>query len=143
MFPDSEVPQNCKCGHTKATAILNVKAQDAWRCIAAALEESKYFSIQNDETTDISVTQQIAIMLRFFDNTLGSVRCIFFKLESVERATAELLFQLIDKHLQESGVLRYDHLVGLGTDGANVILGQRNSVMSRLRTKQPGLVALH
>ena len=143
IVPDSEVAKNFKCGCTKATAILNVIAQDAWRYIAAALEESKYFCIQTDEITDISVTQQRAIMLRFFDNTLGSVRCVFFKLESVGRATAELLFQLIDKHFQESGVLRYNHLVGLGTDGANVMLGQRNSVMSRLRTKQLGLVAQH
>ena len=33
--------------------------------------------------------------------------------------------------------------MGLGTDGANVMLGQRNLVMSRLREKQPGLIALH
>ena len=36
----------------------------------------------------------------------------------------------------------YDILVGLGTDGA-IILGAQNSVMSRLRCKQPALVALH
>ena len=39
--------------------------------------------------------------------------------------------------------LHYDNLVGLGTDGANVMLGAHNSVMSWLRCKQPVLVALH
>ena len=82
-------------------------------------------------------------MLRFFDNTQGEERCVFFALESVERATAELLFNTIDKHFQESTTLLYDNLVGLGIDGANVILGAWNSVMSRLRCKQPVLVALH
>ena len=76
--------------------------------------------------------QQAAIMLRFFDNTQGQVRCVFFALESVERATAELLFNTIDKRFQESITLLYDNLVELGTDGANVMLGARNSVMSRL-----------
>ena len=71
------------------------------------------------------------------------MRCVFFALESVERATAELLFNEIDKHFQESTALLYDNLVGLGTDGANVMLGARNSVMSRLQCKQPALVALH
>ena len=37
----------------------------------------------------------------------------------------------------------YDNLVGLGTDGENVMLGARNSVMSQLQCKQPALVALH
>ena len=78
--------------------------------------------------------------LRFFDNILGSVRCVFFSLERVERATAELLFQSIDKFFQASDTsLTYDHLIGLG----NVMLGARNSVMSRLRSKQPALVAMH
>ena len=143
MFPDSAVAKEFKCSRTKATAILKVIAQDAWRSIERALGESKYFSLQTDETTDISVTQQMAIMLRFFDNSLGVVRCVFFKLEGVERATAEQLYLLIDKHFQTSDTLKYDYLVGLGTDGANVMLGKRNSVMSRLCINQPGLVALH
>ena len=67
---------------------------------------------------------------------------MFFALESVERATAELLFNAIDKHFQVSTILLYN-LVGLGTDGANEMLGARNSVMLRLRCKQPALVALH
>ena len=49
----------------------------------------------------------------------------------------------IGKHFQESITLLYDNLVGLGTDGANVMLGVRNSVMSWLRCKQPALVTLH
>ena len=46
-----------KCSRTKATAVLKVVAQDVWRHIAVALKESKYFSLQTDETIDISVTQ--------------------------------------------------------------------------------------
>ena len=71
-------------------------------------------------------------MLRFFDNTQGQVRCVFFALVSVEWETAELLFKAIDKHFQEFTTFLYDNLVGLGIDGANVMLGARNSVMSRL-----------
>ena len=90
MFPDSSIAKDFKCSHTKATAVLKVIAQDCWKTISAAV------SLQTDETTDITVTQQAAIMLRFFDNTQGQVRCVFFALESVERATAELLFNAID-----------------------------------------------
>ena len=122
---------------------MKVIAQDCWKTISAAVRETKYFSLLTDETTNITLTQQAAIMLRFFDNIQGQVRCVFFALESVERETAELLFNAIDKHFQESTTLLYDNLIRLGTDGANVMLGARNSVISWLRCKQPALVAHH
>ena len=135
MFPDSAIAKEFKCGRTKATAILRAIAEDAWESIQNAVKDSKYISIQTDETTDLTVNQQMAIMLGFFENSCGAVQCLFFKLEAVPRATAEQLYELINKHFQGSDILNYEHLVGLGTDGANVILGQRNSVMSRLREK--------
>ena len=73
------IAKDFKCSRTEPTAMLKVIAQ------AAEVRETKYFSLQTDETTDITVTQQTAIMLRFFDNTQGQVRCVFFALESVER----------------------------------------------------------
>ena len=82
-------------------------------------------------------------MLRFFDGKSGCVRCVFFALESVQRATAEVLFQAIDKHFQLPLTLSYSNLVGLGTDGANVMLVQQNSVFSRLQAEQPSLIAIH
>ena len=58
--------------------MLKVIAQDCWKTISAAVREAQYFSLQTDETTDITVTEQAAIMLQFFDNTQGQVRCVFF-----------------------------------------------------------------
>ena len=104
-FPDSSIAKDFKCSHTKATAVLKVIGQDCWKTISAAVRETNYFSLQTDETTDITVTQPAAILLRFFDNTQGQVRCVFFALEGVVRATAELLFNAIDKHFQESSTL--------------------------------------
>ena len=102
MFPNSSIAKDFKCSCTKAAGMLGVIAQDCWKTISAAVRETKYFSLQTDETTDITVTQQAAIMLRFFDNTQGQERCVFFALESVERATAELLFKSIFKNLPPS-----------------------------------------
>lgn len=143
MFPDSAIAKAFKCSRTKATAILKLIALDVLQQVKDTLQESKFFSIQVDESTDISVSQQMAVMLRLFDNTSGCVRCVFFALESVEQATAEVLFQAIHKHFQLPLTLSYSNLVGLGTDGANVMLGRRNSVFSRLQAEQPSLVAIH
>ena len=83
MFPDSSIAKDFKYSHTKATAVLKVIAQNCWKTISAAVRETKYFSIQTGETTDITLTQHAAIMLQFFDNIEGQVRCVFFAQESV------------------------------------------------------------
>ena len=62
-------------------------------------------------------------------------QCIFYALDKVEEADATHLFTAIDQ-------LKYDHLVGLGTDGCNVMMGARNSVLSRLRLQQPNKVSI-
>ena len=48
--------------------MLKVIAQDCWKTISTAVRETKYFSLQTDETTtDITITQQAAIM---FDSSI-------------------------------------------------------------------------
>lgn len=77
MFPDSETAKDLKCSRTKASAILQVVAQEVWKEISSNLKKTRFFSLQTDETTDISVTQQLALMVRFFDDCVGHVRCVF------------------------------------------------------------------
>ena len=66
MFPDSSIAKDAV---VLKQQLLKVIAQDCWKNISAAVRETKYFSLQTDETTDINITQQAAIMLRFVDNT--------------------------------------------------------------------------
>ena len=66
IFPDSSIAKDLKCSRTKATGVLKVITQDGWNTISTGVRETKYFSLQTDETTDITVTQQAVIMLRFF-----------------------------------------------------------------------------
>ena len=82
-------------------------------------------------------------MLRFFDNTEGKVRCTFYKLVTLESATADGIFQCLDKLFSDDGPLTYSNHVGLGSDGASVMLGSRNSVLTRLQTEQPAVVSFH
>ena len=123
MFPDSDIARAFKCGRTKATATVKVIAQDIIRNIVERISNSKFFSIQIDESTDITVYQQMGIMLRYFDNTDGKVFCIFYKLEPITTADAEGIFKAIDQNFCDSGPLCYANLVGVGSDGCNVMLG--------------------
>jgi hypothetical protein len=143
LFPDSEVAKAFKCGRTKATAIMKVVALEVMKILLCRLEESQFFSIHTDDSTDITVQQQCAIMLRFFDNEDGMVRCTFLKLEPVLKADAVGLFSALDKNFTSTGPIRYNNLIGMGSDGASVMLGTRNSVLTRLKEKQPSLISFH
>ena len=65
LFPDSAIAKAFKCGRTKATAIVKVIAGELMHHIFTRLAESQFFSLHTDESTDITVTQQCAIMLRY------------------------------------------------------------------------------
>ena len=123
MFPDSDIARAFKCGRTKATATVKVIAQDMIKSIVERIDDSKFFSIQIDESTDITVYQQMGIMLRYFDNTNGKVSCIFYKVEPISKADAEGIFAAIDKNFDDTGPICYANLVGVGSDGCNVMLG--------------------
>ena len=140
MFPDSTIAKSFRCGRKKATVIVEVVAQEVKQGVLSRLKESKFFSIQIDEITDVAVNQQCGVTLRFFDHIQGKVRCPFYKLES---ATADGIFQCLDKQFCDDGPLTYANLVGLGSDGASVMLGSRNSVLTRLQIKQPAIISFH
>ena len=143
MFPDSAIAKSFKCGRKKATAVVEVVVHEVKQGILSRLKESQFFSIQIDETTDIGINQQCGVMLRFFDTTEGKVRCTFYKLVTLESATADGIFQCLDNLFSDDGPLKYSNLVGLGSDGASVMLGSRNSVLTRLQTEQPRIVSFH
>ena len=82
-------------------------------------------------------------MQLWLDNTNGVVRCIFFRLMPLQRTDSETLFKAIDENFSSDGPIRYSNLVGLGLDGANVMLGTRNSVLVQLKARQPSVVSFH
>lgn len=75
---------------------MKVIAQDIIKTTVERISESKVFSIQIDESTDITVYQHMGITLHFFDNTDGKVCCIFYKLEPIASADVEGTFTAID-----------------------------------------------
>lgn len=75
-------------------------------------------SLQVNELTDISVMLQMAIMLRFFGNKVD-----VFAVSLLLKAYSEQQRRLfIFKHFQLPLTSSYSNLVGLGTNGANVML---------------------
>lgn len=71
------------------------------------------------------------------------MRTFSYGVKSLTSATAEGIFSAIDELLKEDGLSLSEKLVGFGSDGANVMRGKRNSVLTRMKNAQPHLYSLH
>ncbi|KAJ8878727.1 hypothetical protein PR048_019313 [Dryococelus australis] len=63
----------------------------------------------------------------------------FFSLTELVSATADVLFDVVQKSFQEGGIELQDNLLGMAGDGVNVIMGANNSLSSCLKEVVHGL----
>ena len=104
---------------------------------------SKPFSLLFDEATDIAVVKSACMVVRIFDDEAGTVRSEFYRLVQLgERADAQTLFEAIESAFEEDHI-PFANMIGFASDGANAMMGSKNSVRTRLKAKQPNLFVIH
>ena len=91
-----------------------------------------------DESTDRGVTKREGTSIRYYDESTLTVATGFLGLQEVPQpqATASNLFECLDFHITQAS-LGYKKIIGWNSDGASVMLGKHNSVVSRLKAKHP------
>jgi len=105
----------------------------------------KPYSIMIDESTDISVDQNLLIYCRYLTQNLGrfepkSVLLGVRKLR--EGATADKVTHEIFECLSECNLDKYN-MCGIATDGAAVMVGRHSGVVTRMKDTIPGLLSSH
>lgn len=95
------------------------------------------------ESTDISTQKASCIVVRYYDNNAGKILSSFYELKNlftdgVECATAAVIYDSIIKSF-ESNAIPLTNIVGFGSDGCNVMMGDYNSVKSRFIAACPGI----
>ena len=122
--------------------------------ILKEMRESKHFSIMIDETTDCTITEQLAIHGRFLDKS-GELKCHFLKVmdllqpgdESKDQdrritASAETIAARVFEFLRQAN-LDIGKLRGIGTDGAATMVGCRKGVVTRIKEVSPSVLGVH
>ena len=115
------------------------------------LKKSSHFSLMFDETTDISVNEQLVIHCRFLSEN-GDLKVHYLKLidaldnvskqdlqNHVSDGVISLSASQIAKRVTEyidSVNLDYSKFKGIGTDGAAVMTGKLNGAVKRIRDYQ-------
>lgn len=103
--------------------------------------EGKKYSILMDETTDISSEKKVCLCIKYFSEKHLCVEDQFLGLVSVTETTGEALFNAMQTLLHEFN-LNLKDCVGFGTDGANNMTGENNSVWSRIKQTSPNCVKM-
>ena len=131
-FPDSQIAQNFQCKRTKTTSIVSevLAPIERQKTIKAAQEGP--FSIMVDESNKRNDDKAMAVLLRVINPTTGLVQNRFLDMPVCNIPSAENLFKTIQSSMQKFEI-PWENLKGYSSVNANVMVGKRNSVLSRVR----------
>lgn len=141
---DSQIAKQFKCSRTKSTALVtNVIGVASSSSLIKDLRENK-FSIILDESTDRATIKHLAVVARIVkctDKKL-TVRDEFVTLIEVRDATSEALYIHLVEFFCKNNIPYKDNMIGYAGDGANNMMGSKNSLKTRLTNDIPGLFVL-
>lgn len=105
------------------------------------INDTSFFSVEVDDTTDITQTSQCSIIVRYV-NSEGFIveRFLGFHDVSADR-TSEKLFRMLDTILDQFKY--HNKLIAQCYDGASVMAGHLNGLQKRIKEKAPQAVFVH
>jgi len=122
--------------------MIKLDCADMLICISSVIQRkmldrvqnSQYYGIMIDESTDISVTGLLVVFATFLkDGVSASVFLGLLKIPD-DKKDARIIFDVLLTSLKQWG-LDLERFVGFGSDGATVMLGCRNGVAAKLKKK--------
>ncbi|XP_008232717.2 PREDICTED: zinc finger MYM-type protein 1-like [Prunus mume] len=114
--------------------IVNACAGETLDVIMSGLKD-RFFSILLDEARDISMKEQMAMVLRYVDDK-GHVIERFVGVQHVTDTTSTSLKDAIDIFFSSNG-LSFSKLLGQGYDGASHMRGELNGLKTKILREQP------
>jgi Domain of unknown function (DUF4371) len=140
-FPDSQIAQKLTLKRTKSSYLLqDGLAHNQRENIVSKCKERK-FSVLIDESTDISVSQILAVVVRFFDEQSSTVVDALFDLVEVENGTAGGLYKSF-KDLMMSNNIPLANIIGFASDNCATMMGQHNGFQVLLKADVPDVFVI-
>ena len=124
--------------------------------ILKEMKESDHFALMFDETTDCTMTEQLAVHARYIHKDTGEMKSHYLKAIDVLKPEVEdlndqgtsisvganTITKRITEYVEEVG-LDMAKTRGIGTDGAATMTGCRNGVVARLKQTTPSAIGVH
>lgn len=141
MFPDSKVASAFSCSRTKTAAIVNNALAPKLNEAVFAACRSSPFTIMCDGGNDDMDRKYFGLMVRYWDDAFEQAVTRFLAMPICNIATGETLFNAIDAELRTHDI-PWGNVVGFCSDSASVMVGKRNSVLSRVKEVSPNVFSL-
>ena len=137
MFPKCDDAQKIAMKKTKALYVMQEGiALEESKKIAKICRENK-FSLMIEESTDVSVSQVLAVMVRFFDKSKCKVTDALLDIVEVDDPSAEGLYKAV-KELFARKEIPLTNLIGLACDNCSTMMGVNNGFQALLK-KRPSI----
>lgn len=104
MFPECEVAQHMTMKRTKASYIIQEGIAHEERNEVAQICRKQKLSILIDECTDVSVSQVLAVVVRYFDVKTEEVVDALLDTVEVDDGSGEGLYKAVRTLLEERGI---------------------------------------
>jgi hypothetical protein len=132
---------NIKMHRRKCTKILTNVVSPTLREQLIADVQGKKFSLIVDESTDVSTAKQLCVIVRYYSEVEKKILTAFVDLIPVVHTSADDLFNAIKDCLTE---IKFDLVdcVGYSSNGASVMVGEHNSVWTRIAAVAPHCIKM-
>lgn len=141
LDPSSDALKTLKIHRTKCSMLIkNVLGPSMLEALVEEIGNFPY-SIIIDESTDLSTQKVLCIMVRFFSHKTAQVVTTFYRLIKIIECDAISVHAAIVNQLTIDG-LKIENMIGIGVDGANVMVGKHNSVTAILKRELPDLIII-
>lgn len=128
----SQLLGEIKLHRTKGTALIkNVISPCLLEDLVIDLG-NEYYSLIIDESTAVDITKLLCLMIKYYSKTKKKVITTFYRLIEIESGDAITLTTTFKTQILEDG-LKIENLIGIGVDGANVMVDKHNFFFSILK----------
>ena len=126
MFPDSKIAANMKLKRTKASYIMQDGLAFEEKYSVASICQTQHFSLLIDESTDVSVSQILAVVVRFLQD--NAVHDALLDVVEVEEGTAEGLYRSVINLLNTKDI-PLDKVIGFAADNRATMMGANSTIV--------------
>lgn len=138
-FGDDKRGMEMSLHRTKCTAVIKHVMMPHFVSKLREDINGRKFSLLLDESTDISVTKYLGIVICYYSESGKNIVSTFLQLAPLTECNASAIVDVLKKTLDEHG-LDLHNLIGIGTDNASVMVGINNGVYQKLKEEIPSLV---
>lgn len=143
IFTDSQIAKDLSLSRKKCTQLINnvLGKRETERLVNNLLNTK--FSILVDESTTITNDKMLCVLVKYFSIQNKKIVTELLELISLDATdySAAKLYSAFE-HCLKSKQIPISNIVGMACDNASVMVGNRDSFMTRLKKEVPALIVL-